>query len=155
MNFLTDFCLPALVLSSAALVSLRLMGETSLRFRTSVAVIGLLAWFVPWSRVTLPVFALPSLPLTHWIDSPAGVFEDGAGLVPGPATETPPLMHIGSWWFLLFVPGALLFLVDLISRTRRLKCLERKSQDGEYLRSLLPGSLQSIPSRIRIVPGSN
>jgi hypothetical protein len=155
MNFLTDFCFPALVLSSAALVSLRLMGETSLRFRTSVAVIGLLAWFVPWSRLTLPAFALPSLPLTHWIDSTAGAFQDGAGLAPGPATETPPAMLIGSWWFLLFAPGALHFLVDLVRRTRRLKCLERESQDGEYLRSLLPGSLQSIPGRIRIVPGSN
>ena len=39
MNFLTDFCLPALVLSSAALVSLGLMGETSLRFRTSLVVL--------------------------------------------------------------------------------------------------------------------
>jgi len=47
MSFLTDFCVPALVLSLAALVSLRLMGDTSLRFRTSLAVIGVLAWFVP------------------------------------------------------------------------------------------------------------
>jgi beta-lactamase regulating signal transducer with metallopeptidase domain len=155
MNFLTDFCLPALVLSSAVLVSLRLMGETSLRFRTSLAVMGLLAWFVPWSRLTLPVFPTPNLPLTHWIDSTAGVFEDGAGLVPGPATGTPPAVRIGSWWFLLFVPGALHFLVDLVRRTRRLKRLERKSQDGEYLRSLLPASLQSVPGRIRIVSGSN
>jgi beta-lactamase regulating signal transducer with metallopeptidase domain len=155
MNFLTDFCLPALVLSSAALVSLRLMGETSLRFRTSLAVVGLLAWFVPWSRLTLPVFPPPNLPLTNWIDSTASVFEDGAGLVPGLATETPPAMLIRSWWLLLFVPGALHFLVDLVRRTRRLKRLERKSQDGEYLRSLLPASLQSIPGRIRIVPGSN
>ena len=93
MNFVTDFCLPALVLSSAALVSLRLMGETSLRFRTSLAVIGLLAWFVPWSRLTLPVFALSNLPRTHWIGalhSMASAFEDGGGLAPGPATETPP-----------------------------------------------------------------
>ncbi len=155
MSFLTDFCLPALVLSSAALVSLRLMGDTSLRFRTSLAVIGVLAWFVPWSRVTLPVVSPPNLPLTQWIDSTASVFEDGAGLVPGLGTETPPAMLIGSWWLLLFVPGALHFLVDLVRRTRRLKGLERKSQDGEYLRSLLPASLQSIPGRIRIVPGSN
>ena len=155
MNFLTDFCLPALVLSSAALVSLRLMGDTSLRFRTSLAVIGVLAWFVPWSRVTLPVVPPASLPLTQWIDSTASVFEDAAGLVPGPATETPLAMLSGPWWLLLFVPGALHFLVDLVRRTRRLKGLERKSQDGEYLRSLLPASLQPIPGRIRIVPGSN
>ena len=155
MSFLTDFCVPALVLSSAALVSLRLMGDTSLRFRTSLAVIGVLAWFVPWSRVTLPVVPPPNLPLTLWIDSTARVFEDGAGLVPGPATETPPTMLIGSWWFLLFVPGALHFLVDIVRRTRRLTRLEPNSQDGEYLRLLLPTSLQSIPGRIRIVPGSN
>ena len=155
MSFLTDFCVPALVLSSAALVSLRLMGDTSLRFRTSLAVIGVLAWFVPWSRVTLPVVPPPNLPLTLWIDSTATVFEDRAGLVPGPATETPPTLLSGSWWFLLFVPGALHFLVDIVRRTRRLTRLQRNSQDGEYLRSLLPTSLQSIPGRIRIVPGSN
>ena len=39
--------------------------------------------------------------------------------------------------------------------TRRLERLERTSEDGEYLRSLLPDSFQSIPRRIRIVPGSN
>jgi hypothetical protein len=105
--------------------------------------------------LTLPVFALPNLPLTHWIDYTASVFEEGAELVSGPATERPPAMRIGSWWFLLFAPGALHFLVDLVRRTRRLKCLERESQDGEYLPSLLPGSLQSIADRIRIVPGSN
>jgi beta-lactamase regulating signal transducer with metallopeptidase domain len=155
VTFLTDFCLPALVLSSAALVSLRLMGDRSLRFRTCVAVIGVLAWFVPWSRVTLSVVSPPNLPLTQWIDSTASVFEDGAGLVPRPATETPTAMLIGSWWLLLFVPGALQFLVDLRRRTRWLKRLERTSQDGEYLRSLLPASLQSVPGRIRIVPGFN
>ena len=47
MNFLTDFCLPALILSSVALVSLKLMGETSLRFRTVLAVIGLLPGSCP------------------------------------------------------------------------------------------------------------
>jgi len=155
MNVLTDFCVPALVLSLAALASLRLMGDTSLRFRTTLALIGLLAWFVPWSRVTLPVVPPANLPLTQWIDSTASVFEDGAGLAPGPATEALPAMLIGSWWFLLFVPGALYFLVDFVRRTRWLTRLERSSRDGEYLRSLLPASLQSIPGRIRIVQGSN
>jgi Zn-dependent protease with chaperone function len=155
MSFLTDFCLPALVLSSAALVSLRLMGDTSLRFRTSLAVIGVLAWFVPWSRLTLPVVPPPNLALTQWIDSTASMFDNGPGLAPGPARATSPAVLIGSWWFLLFVPGALHFLVDIVRRTRRLERLERNSQEGEYLRSLLPASLQSIPGRIRIVPGSN
>jgi beta-lactamase regulating signal transducer with metallopeptidase domain len=155
MSFLTDFCVPALALSSAALVSLRLLGDTSLRFRTSLAVIGVLAWFVPWSRVMLPIARPPNLPLTQWIDSTASVFDNGTGLVPGPSTETPPTMLTGSWWFLLFVPGALHFLVDIVRRTRRLERLERNAKDGEYLRSLLPASLQSIPGRIRIVPGSN
>ena len=155
MTFLTDFCVPALLLSSAVFVSLRLMGETSLRFRTSLAMIGLIAWFVPWSRWALPVLPSPNLAVAHWIDSTASVFEDGAGLVPASATETSPAMLIGSWWLLLFAPGALYFLVDLVRRTRRLERLERTSQDGEYLRSLLPESLHSIPGRIRIVPGSN
>jgi len=155
MNFLTDFCLPALVLSSTALLSLRLMGDTSLRFRTSLAVIGVLAWFMPWSRLALPVLPPSNLPLTHWIDSTASVFEDRVGLVPGLANETPAAMLNGSWWLLLFVPGAVYFGVDLLRRTRRLERLERTSQDGEYLRALLPASLQSIPWRIQIVPGSN
>jgi beta-lactamase regulating signal transducer with metallopeptidase domain len=155
MNFLTDFCLPALILSLAAFVSLRFMGETSVRFRTSLAVIGLLAWFAPWSRLTLSAFALPNLPLPQWIDSTPSVFEDGAGPAPGPATETPRAMQIGSWCFLLFAPGALLFMVDLLRRSRRVQRLEREAQDGEYLRSLLPRSLESIPGRIRIIPGSN
>jgi hypothetical protein len=156
MNFLTDFCWPALVLSSAALVSLRLMGESSVRFRTSLAVIGLMAWFVPWNRLTVPAVAPANLPLTHWIDSMGSLFEDGAALVSGPVTDTaPPAMRMGSWWFLLFAPGALLLPVDLIRRGRRLDRLERDSENGEYLRSLLPDSLQSVPGRIRIVPGSN
>ena len=155
MMFLTDFCLPALVLSSAAFVSLRLMGETSLRFRTSLAVIGLMAWFVPWSLWTLPIVPSPNLTVAHWIDSTARVFENGGRLPIASATETPRAMPLGSWWLLLFAPGALLFLVDLVRRRRRLERLERISQDGEYLRSLLPESLHSSPRRIRIVPGSN
>jgi beta-lactamase regulating signal transducer with metallopeptidase domain len=155
MIFLTDFCLPALVLSSAAFIALRLMGEASLRFRTRLAVIGLMAWFVPWSLWTLPIVPSPNLTVAHWIDSTARVFENVGGLPAASATETSQATQVGPWWLLLFAPGALLFLVDLVRRTRRLERLERISQDGEHLRSLLPESLQSSPRRIRIVPGSN
>jgi beta-lactamase regulating signal transducer with metallopeptidase domain len=155
MRFLIDFGLPALVLSSAALVALRLIGETSIRFRTTLALIGVLAWFIPWHLVTLPVFTQAPLPLTQWIDSTSIAIDNGAGSASVPATEAPSAVLTGPWWLLLFVPGGLLFPFDLVRRARGLRSLERQSRDGEPLRSLLPDSLQLVTARIRIIPGAN
>lgn len=155
MRFLIDFGLPALVLSAAALVALRLMGETSIRFRTTLALIGVLAWFMPWHLVTLPVFTQEPLPLTEWIDSTSIAFDNDAGSASVPTTEAPSAVLTGPRWLLIFVPGALLFPFDLVRRARGLKGLERQSRDGEWLRSLLPDSLQLVPARIRIIPGAN
>jgi Zn-dependent protease with chaperone function len=153
MSFVIDLCLPALLLSLASLAALRIMPETSIRFRASLAVIGLLAWFLPWNLLTLPVVSSPVLPLQQWVDATAsGV---GAALPPEAAREAAPAAQPGPWWPLLFVPGALLFLFDLGRRHRRLESLERQSRDGEWLRPQLPDSLRYMPRRIRIIPGSN
>jgi beta-lactamase regulating signal transducer with metallopeptidase domain len=155
MSFLIDSYLPALLFSSAALVALKTLQETSVRFRATLALLGVLAWFLPWQLVTIPAFSQPTLPLKQLIDTTALSFQTGAAMPVGPATETQATVPTGPWWLLLFVPGALLFVFDLHRRSRQLESLQRQSRDGEGLRALLPDSLRTIPGRICIIPGSN
>ena len=155
MSFLTDFCWPALLVSSASLAALRIMSERSLRFRVCLGVIGLLAWFLPWNLVSLPVFSSSLLQLQQWVDTTAFGSGSFAAISSEAASEVDPVPWPDRSWPLLYVPGMLLFLFDLGRRYNRLQRLERQSRNGEWLRPRLPDSLRSVPHRIRIVPGSN
>jgi hypothetical protein len=139
---LIGYLLPALLISSCALIALHIARSAPPGVKLSLASIGFLAWLVPWSLISL----LPKgFPL-------AAIKQDIATA----AEMVVPALFVPDWsWLVVFVPGLVWFAFDLIVYQATIDRWRRNSRCGEALRPYLPAGIAGKPDRIRIVDDSS
>lgn len=153
MSPLIDFVLPALFVSGSALAALCLAPTAPPRLRLALSLIGLLAWFVPWPSISLPLTASVA-PGVAWLGE--GSTELAAirqTLVAAADAAVPALPAPSPAWLLVFVPGFAWFVVDLVAYGATLRRWRNVSRTGRELGRFLPPGFPG--SRVRVVPDSS
>lgn len=154
MSIGVDFVLPALLVSGGALIALRLACAAPSGVRLGIALIGLLAWLVPWPLISMSAPQQGFVPMGEWVGQGIAqlssikheVSSSLGGM--GPAVPAP-------WWLVVFVPGLIWFGVDSFLHMRTVQRLRRVSRSGEELVRLLPATMVARAPRIRIVRESS
>ena len=138
MNLLIGYLLPALLISSCALIALQVARSAPPAVRLSLASVGIVAWLVPWSSIGYRTMGLPL----------ATIRQDLAVA----AERVVPASFVPDWsWLMVFVPGLIWFAFDLIAYRATINGWRRDSRCGEALRRLLPVEIAGRPAEIRIV----
>jgi hypothetical protein len=153
---LIELALPALLLSGAAWLSLRLAPRAPPRLKFWIAMLGLAAWLVPWPLVSWPALFAGPPSIVRWLDegvrSAAAPMQLASPLVGGGGSAVMPRFV----WLCLLAPGLLWFALEYAAHVRTLRAWRRESRDGRELMPLLPPALALHAARIRlrVVPGS-
>jgi hypothetical protein len=151
---LIQFGLPALLVSGAAWLFLRLARSAPPRLKFWIAMLGLAAWVVPWPLVSSLPAASPRSSVIRWLDegvrSVAAPVRFAAPLLSSPAAASPPRLA----WLCLLAPGLLWFAIECAAHRRTVRAWRRGSRDGRHLLPLLPPGTVQHAVRIRLMPDS-
>jgi hypothetical protein len=146
--------LPALLVSVAALAALALAPAAPPRLKLALAMLGLLAWFVPWSAIGGPV-AMP-FPVAQW----AGEGGEQLAMIRRTVVATaeaaaPAIPSLSPWWLIVFVPGFLWFGAELWAYRTTVRRWRRDSRFGHELERFLPTDLAGRAPGIRVLADSS
>jgi hypothetical protein len=164
---LLHFGLAALLVSGGAALSLRLAPDAPPRLKFWIAMLGLMAWIVPWPLIEVPALFAGQPSAAGWLQEGtwiAGWLQEGVRIAGAHARLATPMTPMESprfvppaAWIVLLAPGLVWFAFDYAAHRRMLRAWRGNSREGRALLRLLPSGLAMPRARsahIRIVAGS-
>jgi beta-lactamase regulating signal transducer with metallopeptidase domain len=156
MSLLAGYFLPAMLVSSAALVALRVAASAPSRIKFGLASIGLVAWFVPWPTLHLTGLASPGLPFGSWVSGgTAALLAFAQDIEPAVVAASPIAKLPIAWWIFLSAPGLVWFVAEFLSYRATVNCWRRSSRSAAQLARHMPAGIRTHAPKIRLVAQSS
>lgn len=155
MTAVIDFLVPALLVSGTALILLNLTPAIPPPIRLTIALVGMLAWFVPWPWISLPGLSAAGTPVIDWSGEGAAQLSSIRENVVATVGSAMPAISAVRYWWLLFVPGLIWFAADIAAYTMTVGGWRRHSRCGRRLACLMAKAPGDADLTIRVVAESS